>query len=31
MLNYGSVGQIQLGGPLKRVFDAETGQLWPNS
>jgi len=31
MPNYGPIGQIQLGSPLKRVFSAETGLLWPNS
>ena len=31
MLNYRPIGQIQLGRPLKRVFDTETGLLWPNS
>lgn len=31
MLNCRPTGQIQLGGPLKRVFDAETSLLWPNS
>ena len=31
MLNYRPIGQIQLEGPLKRVFNAETSLLRPNS
>ena len=31
MLNYRPFGRLQLGRPLKGVFNAETGLLWPNS